>query len=87
MFGSDFKVKLDRDSAIEVCSRFVWNLWYELNPRVRCAFGNVLCSVLVLLHLSHFFFTKLEFSINNQGGAWLTDTKLVQVTIHILQSD
>ena len=20
--------------------RFVWSLWYELNPRVRCAFGN-----------------------------------------------
>ena len=31
----------NRDSEIEVCSRFVWNLWYELNPRVRCAFGNV----------------------------------------------
>ena len=32
---------LNRDSKIEVWSRFVWNLWYELNPRVRCAFGNV----------------------------------------------
>ena len=33
---------LNRDSKIDVWSRFVWNLWYELNPRVRCAFGNVL---------------------------------------------
>ena len=32
---------LNRDSKIDVWSRFVWNLWYELNPRVRCAFGNV----------------------------------------------
>ena len=51
-FGQDFKFKfsrdtdevlklmLNRDSEIEIWSRFVWNLWYELNPRVRCAFGN-----------------------------------------------
>ena len=32
---------LNRDSEIEVWSRIVWNSWYELNPRVRCAFGNV----------------------------------------------
>ena len=32
---------LNRDSKIDVWSRLVWNLWYELNPRVRCAFGNV----------------------------------------------
>ena len=32
---------LNRDSKNEVWSRCVWNLWYELNPRVRCAFGNV----------------------------------------------
>ena len=32
---------LNRESEIEVWSRFVSNLWYELNPRVRCAFGNV----------------------------------------------
>ena len=25
----------------ETWSRFLCNLWYELNPRVRCAFGNV----------------------------------------------
>ena len=35
---------LNRDSEIEVWSRFVLNLWYELNPRVRCAFGNVLAT-------------------------------------------
>ena len=35
---------LNQDSEIEVWSRFVWNLWYELNPRVRCAFGNVFTS-------------------------------------------
>ena len=55
-FGQDFKFKfsqdadvwveilklmLSRDSEIEVWSRFVCNLWYELNPRVPCAFGNV----------------------------------------------
>ena len=37
---------LNRDFEIEVWSRFVCNLWYELNPRVRCAFakgfGNVI---------------------------------------------
>ena len=37
---------LTRDSEIEVWSIFVWILWYELNPRVRCAFakgfGNVI---------------------------------------------
>ena len=26
------KLMLNQDSEIEVWSRFVWNLWYELNP-------------------------------------------------------
>ena len=32
---------LNRDPEIEVWSIFLSSLWYELNPRVRCAFGNV----------------------------------------------
>ena len=42
---------LNRDSKIDVWSRFVWNLWYELNPRVRCAFGNVFLLSLMITDL------------------------------------
>ena len=49
---------LNWDSKIDVWSRFVWNLWYELNPRVRCAFGNVF---LFISSLSiHFLYQKLS---------------------------
>ena len=43
-FGEDFKFNFIRYAdifSIEICSRFVKIFWYELNSRVRCAFGNV----------------------------------------------
>ena len=36
-----FNLMLNRDSKIEFDQDLCKNLWYELNPRVRCAFGNV----------------------------------------------
>ena len=42
MFVEILKLMLNRDSEIEVWSRFVWNLWHERIPRVRFALGNVL---------------------------------------------
>ena len=46
---------LSQDSEDEIRSRFVFELaiwlWQdELNPRVRCAFGNV-CCLLLIAHL------------------------------------
>ena len=35
------KLMLGRDSE-DIDQDLCKNLWYELNPRVRCAFGNVL---------------------------------------------
>ena len=52
---------LNRDSKIDVWSRFVWNLWYELNPRVRCAFGNV------------FFLSMHLPGLSALGLLWLLD--------------
>ena len=43
-----------------------------------------LCSVLVFLRLSNFAY---QTGIFHQGGAWLTDTKFLQVTIQIIQTD
>ena len=37
------------------------NLWYELNPRVRCAFGNVFIP---------FPFPKCHFTDGNHNGNW-----------------
>ena len=34
------KLMLDRDSEDEIDQDLCLNLWYELNLRVRCAFGN-----------------------------------------------
>ena len=50
MFGWDFKLMLSQDSEDEIRLRFAFELakwlWQdELNPRVRCAFGNVLFQV------------------------------------------
>ena len=64
-FGQDFEVSsivkivmFSWDFEVDAWSRFwKWNLikicvwtWYELNPRVRCAFGNV-CKLSLVLNL------------------------------------
>ena len=56
---------LNRDSKIDVWSRFVWNMWYELNPRVRCAFGNV--CICVLLCFLNSFHHKLSEYVGYRG--------------------
>ena len=35
------KLMLNQDPEIEIYQDWCKNLWYELNPRVRCAYGNV----------------------------------------------
>ena len=42
MFVEILKLMLGQDSEDEIRSRFVFELVNELNPRVRCTFGNVL---------------------------------------------
>ena len=42
------KLMLGRDSEDEIDQDLCLNLRYELNPRVRCAFGNV-CLIGLLL--------------------------------------
>ena len=73
---------LNQDFEIEVWSRFVWNLWYELNPRVRCAFakgfGNVStfivyftspsCTNLGIIGVMMIHFTSLKPVLNKLGN-------------------
>ena len=37
-----------------------WNLWYELNPRVRCAFGNVLKVIWSIIH-EYLNYTTMQY--------------------------
>ena len=53
MFGWDFEVMLNPDSEIvtKICELWTVILWYKLNPRVCCAFGNVYYEGLIVLIL------------------------------------
>ena len=45
MLGPDFEDEFDQDLCLNLWNDFKKLLWKdELNPRVRCAFGNVLIS-------------------------------------------
>ena len=41
MLNQDFEIEFDWDFEIGFDRDLCKNLWYELNPRVRCAFGHV----------------------------------------------
>ena len=55
MLGPDFEDEIDQDLCL--------NLRYELNPRVRCAFGNVFSTKAPFLLLYYYYYYILLFSI------------------------
>ena len=64
---------LSQDSEDEIRSRFVFELaiclWQdELNPRVRCAFGNVYVHADILTFLSTASTTHQSFELNINWG-------------------
>ena len=67
---------LNWDSEIEVWSRCLWNLWYELNPRVRCAFGNVSIKYNSFTRKKCTFSGKLKEGVNKSifCESWKCDT-------------
>ena len=65
MFGCDFEVNAPSRSwncnIFKICKLWTVILWYELNPRVRCAFGNVSFKTL------HLFRTMCWVEISNES--------------------